>query len=79
MTDGTMDHMWEIANEQKMPVGLLAHTFLPKVGELADALRINQSLTSLDARCALTDKAKVKGGAVLQEAVAGRRPFALTL
>jgi predicted TIM-barrel fold metal-dependent hydrolase len=36
MTDGTMDHMWEIANAQKMPVGLLAHAFLPKVGEIAE-------------------------------------------
>ncbi|MEP4377383.1 MAG: amidohydrolase family protein [Alphaproteobacteria bacterium] len=35
-TDGTMDWIWPIANEQKMPVGLLAHEFLPTVGELAE-------------------------------------------
>jgi predicted TIM-barrel fold metal-dependent hydrolase len=36
MHDGTMDHMWEIANAQKMPVGLLAFDCLPKVGEIAE-------------------------------------------
>lgn len=34
--DGTMDWIWPIANEKKIPVGLLAHDFLPKLGEIAD-------------------------------------------
>ena len=35
-TDGTLDWIWPIANEQKMPVGLLAHDFLPTLGEIAE-------------------------------------------
>ncbi len=34
--DGTLDWIWPIANEQKMPVGLLAHAFLPRLAEWAE-------------------------------------------
>lgn len=34
-TDGTMDWLWPVAEEKNLPVGLLAHTFVPTVGEVA--------------------------------------------
>ncbi|HKW92803.1 MAG TPA: amidohydrolase family protein [Methylomirabilota bacterium] len=34
-TDGTIDWLWPAAERAGLPVALLAHTFLPKVGEVA--------------------------------------------
>ena len=36
-TDGTMDWLWPAAEELGLPVGLLAHTFLPTVAKVAEA------------------------------------------
>lgn len=35
-TDGTMDWIYQVAEEKGLPVGLLAHAFLPTVGEVAE-------------------------------------------
>ncbi len=34
--DGTLDWLWPVAEQLRIPVSLQAHTFLPRVGEIAE-------------------------------------------
>lgn len=34
--DGTLDWLWPVAAQEGLPVGLLAHTFLPEVAKIAE-------------------------------------------